>query len=156
MNSTLQISLKANELPQLLEGDDQQETSHMMFQADDVVLLDHARNEQEWLSIAQACSNAGAQLLIPSIAEDARQLAEYIRQNRVTVIVTTARLWRKVYLHLSHHSEPILRLKVVLTDGLRNLEQRYAWVPRALSAAKIADTYEAYRKAPWLQRAKNF
>ncbi|MEM9675106.1 MAG: hypothetical protein ACFB15_23270 [Cyclobacteriaceae bacterium] len=150
MKSTLEISFTTTEPSQLSAVNNSQETSHMMFLADDVVLLDYARDEQEWLSIAQACSNAGAKLLIPSIVEDARKLADYICQNRVTVIITTAGLWREVYRHLNLNPEPIIRLKVVLTDDTHNLEQRYALAPRALSAAKIADTYEAYRKAPWL------
>ena len=124
------------------------------FRSDDVVLMNAARDEEEWLAIAQACKQSGTRLVVAASIESAAQLTDRIREEQVTVLMTTARQWTSIYNQLNKAPGLITRLKVVLMDTPQAPEQRYALIPRALSKAKIENTYEAYQKAPWIQARK--
>lgn len=127
-------------------SDTKSNTSHLGVCSDDVVLMTTARNEEHWQEIVLSCKQLPAKLLVLPADIKNHQLAQYIQQERATILITTAQRWREVFQQLNHLSAPITRLKVILTDTNLSSEPRMAFVPKAFSQARLNNTYEAFRK----------
>ena len=118
------------------------------FNENDTVLFATEICCGEVLEIVKECIEANAELVLTDIEMNVHEMAELAKARQCNIIVASANIWNGFYAALNVDDKSVAGLKALLVEDGELKENRFYWVPKAVSKDRSNDIFAAYQKAP--------